>query len=179
MQIVHRAASELGVDYAAKHAPNVGTDNINFNNGLPQFPLGYRSRSREGGEFVYVEFDAAFKDGDLVLVDSDGHAKALSTVSAGTETGTLVGVVVSTQDTADGEWGWVQVFGRQSIWTIASVAKNAALNTTATAGQLTGTSATGAKAIDNIVLQAAAASSGSRILTEATLNHPQVGATLS
>ena len=171
MFIKHYAISELGVAYDAVDGV-LGSEN--FLGGFSRFAPGYRSRSAQGGEFVYAKFASAVTDGQIVIVDSDGVATPITTTNAATELGTEVGVVVVAVAAAANEFGFVQVMGVQGVRTVVSAAAHLPLATTATAGVLTAAGAVGARLIPGIVLQAAAAGTGSPI-TAATIVNPTIG----
>jgi hypothetical protein len=145
-----------------------------------RFRLGHRVCGASGGEYVYVKFSAAVDQGHVVVLNDDGIAAPITTVAASTEFGTPVGV--ATVKAAINEFGWAQVEGVQDVRVIASVAANVKLSTTATGGELTGATTTGARQIDGLVLQAAAPAAANfpvaaptYIVARASMSRPRVG----
>lgn len=136
------------------------------------FGLGDRYVSHDGKEYVYVQASGAITGaGYVVTIDETYQAAMLSTSNdAG---GDLVGVASAAF--ADDDYGWVQVKGPANIRVAASAAANAALNSTATAGQIDDDGTAGSFDVAGLVLTTAnGASAGT---AAGVLNYPSVATT--
>ncbi len=118
------------------------------------------------GEFTYQQGVASCAAGSWVALNPDN-----STVSLLAD-GHLGGVGVATAATVASTYGWFQIKGKAVGLLAASVADNAGLYTTATAGTA-GATASGQSEI--IGARAAAASGSSAANTDVELNYPVCG----
>lgn len=73
----------------------------------PQLSLGTRARDKSGNEYVYVDFQAAFTEGELVAISTTFTATDATTATVGP-----VGLACGTA-TSD-SCGWVQIYGTGS-----------------------------------------------------------------
>jgi hypothetical protein len=137
--------------------------------------LGTKVNGTEGSEFVYVQANGAITgDGYVCLVDESFQADMIDTTNSASAFGEQVGV--AKHAFADNEYGWVQIAGTANIQVAASAAANAALNTTATSGQLDDDGTSGAETVDGIIINTA--NGGSAGTVEGYIVAPKVGATL-
>lgn len=96
------------------------------------FSVGDVSTDSSGNDWVFVQAGAAISLYDTVAVDTTFAANPISNANASAP----VFVGVAAVAFASGEYGWVQQRGNCTIRVLASAAKNAALHTTVTGGQL-------------------------------------------
>ena len=141
-----------------------------------RFRLGQCAEGSDNSEWVYVQADAGgiTDAGYVVLFDENYAADMVDTTNSATAFGQKVGVAAIAF--AASEYGWVQVKGKASIRVGANAAANAALNTTATAGELDDDGTVGAEVVDGVILTTA--NGGSAANAEGLLNWPTIGATL-
>ena len=156
------------------HSP-IGPD-YDLPTAAAEFKLGTTSMGDEDSCWVYVQADAGGITGEgyVVLIDEAFSADMLDTTNSASGFGQRCGVAKAAFTAS--YYGWVQVRGVANIRVAASAAANAALNSTATAGQIDDDGTTGAETIDGIVLTTA--NGGSAGTAEGVLDDPRVGATL-
>jgi hypothetical protein len=139
---------------------------------IPQFSPGTRVDGDMGGLYIYGLASAAIAQGDFVVFNNNYNASLLTTTNS--QRGAKV--AVSRAPLAANQYGWFQVEGQAAGRTVAAVAANAQLNTTATGGAVDDDAAVGAKRLEAIAILVAAA--GATTNTEFMLSSPYVGATL-
>jgi hypothetical protein len=135
------------------------------------FTLGQTCKARHItglhiGEFMYLQGVASLVAGEWVSINPDNHTVAKLA------DGHLGGVAIAMAATVASKFGWFQVKGKASGLLAASVADNAGLYTTATAGTA---GATAANQSEIIGARAAAASGSSAANTEVEINYPVCG----
>jgi hypothetical protein len=99
--------------------------------------LGMRGVDVDGNIYVYVDFQQALSNGELVKINSDFTVVRASSTSRG-----WVGVVVATVSASD-RFGWVQVYGVNSfVWATsnATTAGNITIGVTTDLGHVSGVS---------------------------------------
>lgn len=155
----------------------IGADPEAANDEVAQFAAGTIARGNDGDEYVYVKAnaDGIASAGQAVLLDEDWVADLLDSTNSATAFGQKVGVA-RTAITAN-YWGWVQVAGVTTLQVAASCAANAALTSSATAGQVDDATTAGLEVIDRMILTTAQGAGGAGTAA-ALLTHPTVGATL-
>lgn len=134
----------------------------------PEHPLGTRTVATDGQHFVYVQASGAITQYDVVGVDENFQAAAVTKaiVDDGWEIGTAQVAF------ADNDYGWIATKGSNlTINVLGSCAADVALYTSATAGSLDDTSASQTK-IDGIVLVTANATTAAGSY-EALLTFPK------
>lgn len=137
--------------------------------------VGTKTTGNDGSEWVYVQADAGGVTGAgyVVLIGSDFTVDMLDTGNSGGAFGEAVGVASAAFSASD--YGWVQVYGPCSIRVAASANANAALNTTATAGQLDDDGTAGSEDITGLILTTA--NGGAAGTAAGFISYPTVGAT--
>ena len=122
-----------------------------------QFGLGDCYKHDDGTFWVYCEANGALSgDGYAVSVDENYIATELT--NAVSAFGDRVGIVHSQNPdgsdaaVADGERGWVQVYGASSVQVAASAAANTELLSTATTGVLDDATGAGTRVVSGIIL---------------------------
>jgi hypothetical protein len=127
----------------------------------------------QGNSYVFVQFLGAVTPNFLVAIKAANTALAVTNTVA--LRGERVGVYVGSPAAANGDYGWVQIYGTVDVQVTASCAANAPLATTTTGGQISDASGVGTKQLPGIVLTTARAASIG--LAPALLVHPTVGST--
>lgn len=139
-------------------------DPSNSNNTLPpQFPLGTRVKTANGGDWVYCQLPAIASSGQVCNVDMTTFIAVLAT-TANTKIGMGVGVAPNFAGgfpIVAGSFGWLQSAGVfDNIQCAAAAIVSQQLNTTVTAGSV-GTDATaGSFNAAGLALTTAAAGAG-------------------
>jgi hypothetical protein len=122
-------------------------------------------------EYVFVYASGSVALGDVVQISNTGTAVSVTSTLA--TFGSPLGVAQVA--IAASNYGWVQRAGYcQKIGTAAAAAVNVQLATTATAGQIDDSTATGTKNITGMALTTTA---GSQTVVTAWLNYPIVSTT--
>ena len=110
---------------------------IDENSTTQNAPLGTRIQAIDKattdygiGEFIYLKGVASTVVGSVVLIDQDDFSTSLATAN---DVGYLA---VAMAATVASEYGWYQVKGKAVIKGLASLADNASLYLTSTAGSL-------------------------------------------
>lgn len=118
-----------------------------------QFKIGTRISTESGGTAVYCVASGAITQYQLVGINEDFDAYAMtSTLAAQSDLVGFAQVAI-----ASGEYGWIHLNGSDiKVRTKASAAADAQLWTTASAGVVDDATAAGAVKIDGVVLVAAA-----------------------
>lgn len=170
-----------GVDLTAVWSATANTAGTYSENVQPYAPFdaGMVVDMLNGGKAVYVKFGTGgvTNNGYAVVMPSAGpYTAAVMTSTSVGKVGDKVGVFLGTTAALVNDYGWLQVYGYNpsGVQTAASVGANAALLSSATAGQLATGTSTGTTAIGNIFLTAAAG--GSAGLTACELNYPAITA---
>lgn len=140
--------------------------------------LAFTSGSDGTKGFLYVEFgEAITAAGYACVVDGSNVAEMVDTTSTAPGAGVGGRVGAAMADFASGEYGWIQVYGKGSIRTLASAAAGTRLNSTATAGALDDDGTAGAEQIAGITLGTATGGSAATN-ADAYFNFPFVSVTL-
>ncbi len=164
-----------GIDFNATYTGYVQTAAQSSTNtpDYPSVPFTTMTHAFGSGaaEYVFVYASGAVALGDVVQISNTGTAVSVTSTLA--TFGSPLGVAQVA--IAASAYGWVQRAGYcQKIGTAAAAVNNVQLATTATAGQIDDSTATGTKNITGMVL---AVSAGSQTVTSAWLNYPVVGTT--
>ena len=123
----------------------------------PMHTLGQRLQDDTGHEYCYVQANGAIDQYDVVVIETDGQAEAITTALADR----ALALGVASQAMADNEYGWVSIYGHGPVNVKASCAADVVLYTSATAGHLDDTSSSQIY-LDGIALTSArSASDGS------------------
>jgi len=130
---------------------------------IQQLPLGTKGRDTAGNEYVYVSGVTSGAVGYACVIDETGAV----TLLVGSGAVGPVGVMVSALTAST--YGWVQVYGKATIYTVGDVADNGLVNSTATAGQVDDASTV---RVLGAVFRAARTGAG---LTDAQLVYPTYG----
>lgn len=119
--------------------------------------LGYTNDSTYGTRvFIYVKASEAITgDGYVCQIESGFEARETATTRSLPGQGQGIQYGVARAAIALDGYGWLQVYGKGSIQTRASAAKNTALNTTSTTGVLDDDATTGAEVIEGLVVMTA------------------------
>jgi hypothetical protein len=172
-----------GIDFSATYTGYTQSSAVSSTN-TPDYPgptgpftLGQVALGTDGSSWVYVLAGGAIAAGDAVLITNTAAlwtANSTTNALAVSKLGDLVGVALVA--IASGSYGWIQRAGKCStINAVASVAANALLRTTTTAGRLTGTSAAGSTVqVTGIVLTTANGGTAGAFV-EGILNFPVIG----
>ena len=98
--------------------------------------LGQRGRDNRGFEYIYVKAANDIAQNQTAVIDEDATASAIT--NANTDRGDRVGVALDT-GIGSGRYGWLCIYGVGDISVGTSVAANANLYTSSTAGVLNDT----------------------------------------
>jgi hypothetical protein len=128
-----------------------------------QYPLGTRAFDTAGNEYMYVQGVASGAAGSWVSVD-EAHVTTLLAANAVGRVGVLMAALDATTD-----FGWMQIYGKNTIAKADTVADNKSLYIDATAGQADDAGVAG-DAIFGAVSRSATASG---VIT-VELNYPHV-----
>lgn len=120
-----------------------------------------------GKAYVYVQANGAVT-GSGYAVKLDRAFKATLLTAANSALGTKVGVAGA--GFADGQYGWVQVYGPAGVRSAANASANALLGPTATDGQVDAAASTGLY-VDGVVFESATGGAAA-VNATATLNWP-------
>lgn len=149
----------------------------------PEFFLGTQGETSDSTfgnrKFLYVKAAEAITAAGYLCSVKTGFEVEMTDLTNGTPGdighGSRVGAAQAA--IASGGFGWIQVYGKGSLRTLASAAKGTRLNVTATSGALDDDGTAGAEAIDGIVL-GTATGAAEATNADAHFNFPSVGATL-
>lgn len=181
MQISHTPADVLGANYDwVDTIGNTDAAQSNRSQGRARFETGHVSKSREGGEFVYVRFASAVTECQVVMLSWNGtdgvlEATAVTTTNADGLLGNRAGVVAAAAGASSGQYGWVQVYGRQHALVGQNCQNNTQLNTTATAGVADDDGTANSTLINGLVLSVDAPNTTGPHKAAAILNYPALG----
>lgn len=149
----------------------------------PEWSVGQRHSIFDAGdghqEFIYVTAAEAITAAGYACVfikPSSVEMVDVTATTAGTKGyGSRVGVAMAA--IASGGYGWLQIYGKGSLRTLASAALGTRLNSTSTPGALDDDGGAGSEAIFGIVL-GTATGGAEATNTDAYLCYPSVGTTL-
>ena len=130
-------------------------------------------------EFIYVETsEAVTAAGYLCVLDSANIAEMADTTSTAPGAGAGARVGAAQAAIASGGFGWLQVYGKGSLRTLASAAKGTELTCSATPGAVDDATTAGLEVMAGITLGTA---TGGVAATnaDAYFNYPYVGRTLA
>jgi hypothetical protein len=155
---------------------NPGVDNqaIDENSTIENVPLGTVVQAKDRastdygvGEFIYLKGVASTVVGSVVLIDQDDFSTSLAVAN---DVGYLA---VAMSASVASEFGWYQITGKAVIKGLASLADNASLYLTATAGSLDDAVVAGDR-IKGYAQTASALDTPSTGLAEADIRNPFV-----
>ncbi len=130
-------------------------------------------------EYIYVKAAETITDAGYVCCftkpDSVVMVSTANTAPGARGHGSRVGVAMAA--ITNGGYGWLQVYGKGPVRTLASAAAGTRLNSTTTAGTLDDDGTAGTRAINGVVLGTATGGSPATN-TDAYLAYPTVGATI-
>ena len=148
----------------------------------PEFRLGTVMDNNDQGDggtltYLYVETGEAVTGlGYLCVVDSANVAEMTDATSTAPGAGAGMRVGAAQAAIASGGYGWLQIYGKGSIRTLASAALGTALYCTATPGAVDDAATSGLEHMAGISL--GTATGGSQATNaDAYFNYPYVGAT--
>jgi len=156
----------------------------------PEFRVGTRMRWQDNDfandganvqgdkEFLYVQAGEAITGlGYLCVVDSDCVAEMADTTSTAPGAGAGARCGAAQAAMASGGYGWLQIYGRGSLRTLASAALGTELTSSATPGAVDDATTSGLEVISGLTL--GTATGGSEATNDdAYFNYPYVGRTL-
>jgi hypothetical protein len=116
--------------------PTVVEQDLTLVSAVAQHPLGTRARDTNGNEYVYVQGVASGAVGFACTFDEAGVTVLLKTVTCYGPVGIMMAALVAST------YGWVQVYGKGSVYCVATVADNGLMNTTSTDGEVDDASTT-------------------------------------
>lgn len=155
-------------------ATGILSANFTSSSSDPKVGLGTRADANKGGEFIYCRANGAITGAGYVVSIDPTTWDAVMLSTSNDARGNILGVAAAAA--VDDDYIWVQRAGPCSVQVAASCAANAALNSTATAGQIDDDATTGAFSITGMVLTTARG--GTAGTAAAILNYPQEGAVL-
>lgn len=94
--------------------------------------LNDRVETYDGKRWVFVSASTSVTSYQVVAIDSQGYAQAITSALA--QAGNRVGVAQN--NISSGSYGWVQTFGPCSVAVLSTCSSNTVLYTSATAGSL-------------------------------------------
>jgi hypothetical protein len=128
--------------------------------------------------FLYVEAaEAITAAGYLCVVDSANLAEMVDTTSSAPGAGAGMRCGAAMAAIASGGQGWIQVYGKGSLRTLASAALGTALTSSATPGAVDDATTTGLEVIEGLSLGTATGGAAATN-ADAYFNWPYVGRTL-
>ena len=154
---------------------------------VPEFKLGtlaFLSSTNEDDAdgdklYLYVEAgEAITAEGYACVVDSDYVAEMLDTTSSAPGAGQGQRVGAAQAAIASGGYGWLQVYGKGSLRTLASAAAGTELTSSATPGAVDDATTAGLEVIEGLSLGTATGGSAATN-ADAYFNFPHVGRTLA
>ena len=125
--------------------------------------LGTRARDTDGNEYMYVQGVASGAAGSWVSIDED-HVTTLLAANAVGRVGIMMAALDATTD-----YGWIQIYGKNTIAKTDTVAADKALYIDGTAGR-----ADDADAAGDTIQGAISRSSDSSNVATVELNYPFV-----
>jgi len=148
----------------------------------PEFRLGQKGvlhSSAGTKEYIYVQASEAITAAGYLCVVKTGYTVEMVDVTATTAGTAGYGSPCGAAQAAiaSSGYGWIQVYGKGSLRTLASCAKGTRLNSTSTAGAVDDDGGTGSEAILGLVLGTATGGSEATN-TDAYFFYPAVGTTL-
>lgn len=148
----------------------------------PEVRLGTRgivAHADGNKEYLYVQATEAITAAGYLCVVKTGFTVEMVDVTATTAGTAGYGSQVGAAQAAiaSSGYGWIQIFGKGSLRTLASAAKGTRLNSTATAGAVDDDGGAGSEAIFGLVL-GTATGGAEATNTDAYFNYPSVGTTL-
>jgi len=130
-------------------------------------------------EFIYVKTsEAVTAAGYLCVINSVNIAEMADTTSTAPGAGAGARVGAAQAAIASGGFGWLQVYGKGSLRTLASAAKGTELTCSATPGAVDDATAAGLEVMAGITLGTATAGAAATN-ADAYFNYPYVGRTLA
>jgi hypothetical protein len=128
-----------------------------------KFRLLTRKKDINGYEYVYLKGVASLAAGDAVVFDESGTTARLSTSTAVAQpVAVAMAAITSTTN-----YGWFQIYGLATVNCAATVAADAYLQSSGTAGQVDDLTAAG-----KTIVGATSASAGASNSLTAWLNYP-------
>jgi len=147
---------------------------------IPAFRLGTKGRlETDDGtkEYVYVHAaEAITAAGYACQIDSAFEAQMVDSTSSAPGVGVGARVGAAMAAIADNEYGWLQVYGKGSIRTLASAAVGTMLHSTATPGALDDAATSGLEPIIGLFLGTATGGSAATN-ADAYFSYPVIGLT--
>ncbi len=138
--MTYATTSALGVDITSTSSLQSGSSTVY----VPEWGIGCKTLTSDGGEHIYIKAAAAITAGDVVQITmSSGSATGITTLlcDANTTTaGQLIGVANTTLASAQHGWACLRGVPVAGINVAASCVKGSPLYTTTTAGQVDDTS---------------------------------------
>jgi hypothetical protein len=141
-----------------------------------QFPLGTRSTSRAGKEYVYVQMDATgCSAGDAIVISEAFVGDQATTTNTAPAAGQGLPVGVAEVAFTASYYGWLLIYGATSALSVGpACVEHTNLNSTGVAGRLDDDATAGAEVIEGLT------STGARVgnFAPAFAAFPRVGRTL-
>lgn len=140
--------------------------------------MGYDDPDNGYKEFLYVSAAEAITAAGYACVVDTGHAaEMLDTTSSAPGAGQGMRVGAAQAAIASGGYGWLQIYGKGSLRTLASAAVGTQLTSSATPGAVDDATTAGLEVIDGLSL-GTATGGAEATNTDAYFNYPSVGRTL-
>jgi hypothetical protein len=148
----------------------------------PEFRLGQKGvlhSSAGTKEYMYVQATEAITAAGYLCVVKTGFTVEMADVTATTAGTVGFGSPAGAAQAAiaSSGYGWIQIYGKGSLRTLASAAKGTRLNTTATAGAVDDDGTAGSEAIFGLVI-GTATGGAEATNADAYFFYPVVGTTL-
>jgi len=165
----------------------ISIDQVRTSSQTPEFHLGTIGWLNDDGNeadprgdraFMYVEAGEAITAlGYICVVDTDFVAEMLDTTSSAPGAGAGRPVGSAAAAIANGGYGWIQIYGKGPIRTLADAAVGTELTSSATPGAVDDATTAGLEVINGISLGTVSGSSA-ETNEDGFLNFPHVGRTL-
>ncbi len=160
----------------------ITADQVKTSTEGPEFRLGTRgvlNGTAGTKEYLYVQASEAITAAGYLCVVKTGFtvemvdttATTPGTAGPGSPCGAAQAAIASSG------YGWIQVYGKGSLRTLASAARGTQLNSTATPGAVDDDASAGAEVINGLTL-GTATGGAEATNTDAYFNYPTVGRTL-
>lgn len=160
----------------------IAVDSVKTSSDVPEFRLGTLGvvDDPSNGTQVWMYVNAAeaiTAAGYACVVDSSFAAEMLDTTSSAPGAGAGKTVGAAGAAIASGGYGWIQIWGKGSLRTLASAALGTELTSSATPGAVDDATTAGLEVINGLTLNTATGGAEATN-TDAFFNFPHVGRTL-
>lgn len=157
----------------------LSSDEVLASTATPQHTVGTLGETKDSGGtkmFLYVHAaEAITAAGYLCQVDGSGEAQMVDATSSAVGQGARCGVAMAA--IADNEYFWIQVYGKGSLRTLASMGVGTGTFSTATPGAVDDAATTGLEPIFGVYLGTATGGAAATN-ADAYFCHPTIGPTV-